>query len=173
MDFFDVVQSRYSYRKKLDASPLPLEDLKKIVQAGVDAPSGCNAQTTGFLIIRDPQVVNKIKSMDGANGSMASAPAYIACHINKSAQAVYEDKSFEVEDCAAATENILLAAAALGYATVWIDGWLRRDGRADAIGALCGLDDSRVIRIHIPIGKAAEEQKRPVKKSFDQRVVIV
>ena len=76
-------------------------------------------------------------------------------------------KNFEVEDCAAATQNILLASTALGYNTVWIDGWLRTNNRAEnnwenyAI-----LKNDRVIRILVPIGKAIKEQRRPEKKGF-------
>ncbi|MBF9014785.1 MULTISPECIES: nitroreductase family protein [unclassified Oceanispirochaeta] len=173
MDFFDVVARRFSYRKSLDSTPVPLEDLKKIVQAGLDAPSGKNEQTTRFIIIQDPHVVESIKVMTGANGSMATAPAYIAAHINKKPVATYSGHFFDFEDCAAAVENILLAATALGYSTVWIDGWLRVDGRAEEIGKLCSLDSERIIRILIPIGNAVMEQKRPLKKGFDERVSIV
>ncbi len=173
MDFFDVVSQRFSYRKALDPSPVPLKDLKQIVQAGVDAPSGANGQTTGFIIIQDPEVVGKINRMPGANGSMASAPAYIALYFKKLPEEIYPGMTFHVEDCAAATENILLAATALGYATVWIDGWLRNEGRAEEIGKLCGLDDEKIIRILIPVGKALEEQARKKKKGFDERVSIV
>ncbi|MDC7235958.1 MAG: nitroreductase family protein [Spirochaetales bacterium] len=173
MDFFDVISRRFSYRKSLDSSPLPLDDLKKIVQAGLDAPSGKNEQTTGFIIIQDPEVVKTINKMPGANGSMATAPAYIACHMNKKPVETYSGHYFDIEDCAAAVENMLLAATAMGYATVWIDGWLRVDGRAERIGELCSLDAQRIIRILIPVGKALEEQKRPVKKGFEERVTIV
>lgn len=173
MDFFDVVARRFSYRKSLDSRAVPMEDLKKIVQAGLDAPSGKNEQTTGFIIIQSPEKVKQIKQMTGANGSMATAPAYIAAHINIKPVETYSGHYFDIEDCAAAIENILLAATALGYATVWIDGWLRVEGRAEHIGKLCSLDSQRVIRILIPIGKALSEQKRPEKKGFDNRVSIV
>lgn len=173
MDFFDVVANRFSYRRSYDGTPVPIEDLKKIVQAGLDAPSGKNEQTTEFIIIKNPEIVKKIQGMPGANGSMATAPAYIAAHISKNPVATYSNHFFDIEDCAAAIENILLAATALGYGTVWIDGWLRVDGRAEEIGKLCALDPQRIIRILIPVGRAAEQQKRAVKKSFEERVTIV
>jgi nitroreductase len=173
MDFFDVIAQRFSYRKSLDSTAVPLEDLKKIVQAGLDAPSGKNEQTTDFIIIQNPETVKKINEMTAANGSMATAPAYIAAHINKKPVETYSGHFFDIEDCAAAVENILLAATALGYATVWIDGWLRVEGRAKAIGELCSLNQERIIRILIPIGKAVKEQRRPEKKRFDERVSII
>ena len=173
MDFFDAVKNRFSYRKAMEQTEVPLEVLKTIVQAGLDAPSGKNAQTTGFIIIRDKEVVETIHNMPQANGSMASAPAYIACHIAKKPEDIYFGHDFEIEDCAAATQNILLAATALGYGSVWIDGWLRLENRAAEIGRLAGLGNDRVIRILLPIGKMTEPQKRPVKKTFDERVTII
>lgn len=173
MDLFEAIEKRFCYRKDMDQTEPPLEDLKKIVQAGLDAPSGVNAQTTGFIIIRDPEVVKAIRDMPQANGSMATAPAYIACHIARKPEASYMDISFDIEDCAAAVENMFLAATALGYGTVWIDGWLRKDNRAAKIAGLTGLTDDRVIRIILPIGRMLEEQARKEKKSFESRVSVV
>lgn len=173
MDFFETVKSRFSYRKKLDQVLPPIEDLKKIVQAGLDAPSGKNAQTTEFLIITDPETVSKINAMPGGNDAMSTAPAYIAAHANRMPEKTYMDWDFETEDCSASVNNILLAAAALGYSTVWIDGWLRSDDRAGKIGSLCGLDSKRLIRVIIPIGRALEEHPRREKKDFDERVRII
>ena len=173
MDFFEAVEKRFSYRKKMDPSEVSLEDLKKIVQAGIDAPSGKNEQTTGFVIIRDPGIVKSIQEMPQANGSMATAPAYIACHVDQKNAANKEEFLFDIEDCAAAVENILLAAAALEYGSVWIDGWLRRDERAETIGKWIGLEEGRIVRVLLPIGKMTEDQNRPVKKSFGERVRIV
>lgn len=173
MDFFETVQNRHSYRKEMVQTEVPLEDLKKIVQAGLDAPSGKNEQTTEFVIIKDPEAVRSIQQMPQANKAMATAPAFIACHMAKDPEKTYFGMSFDVEDCAAAVENILLAASALQYGSVWIDGWLRLESRAEAIGDIIGLDSSRIIRILLPIGKMTVSQKRPLKKSFDERVRIV
>lgn len=173
MDLFEAIEKRFCYRKEMDPAEIPLDDLKKIVQAGLDAPSGVNAQTTGFVIIRDPNVVEEIRKMPQANGSMATAPAYIACHIAKKPVESYRDISFEIEDCAASVENMFLATTALGYGTVWIDGWLRNDNRAARISELTGLEDDRVIRIILPIGKMLQQQERKAKKTFDERVSVV
>ncbi|OQY34272.1 MAG: hypothetical protein B6241_05240 [Spirochaetaceae bacterium 4572_59] len=173
MDLFEAIEKRFSYRKEMDQTEIPLEDLKKIVQAGLDAPSGVNAQTTGFIIIRNPNVVKAIREMPKANGSMATAAAYIACHVARKPVETYMDMSFDIEDCAAAVENMFLATTAMGYGTVWIDGWLRKDNRATKIAELTGLEDDRVIRIILPIGKMLQEQEKRVKKPFEERVSVV
>lgn len=116
MDFFETVKQRYSYRGEFKDEAVNRDDLKKIVQAGLDAPSGCNAQTTQFVIVDDAEMVREISAMEGANEAMKTAKAYIMCIINSVPEPVYQDKAFEIEDCAAAVENILLAVTACGYA---------------------------------------------------------
>jgi hypothetical protein len=49
--------------------------------------------------------------------------AFIACILNENPEAVYEGHAFQVEDCAAAVENMLLPITALSCASVWIDHW--------------------------------------------------
>ncbi len=54
MDLFEAIEGRYSYRGAFTDAPVPREDLVRIVEAGLKAPSGCNAQTTTFVIAADP-----------------------------------------------------------------------------------------------------------------------
>ena len=169
MDFFDVIAQRHSYRGLYKDQPVPREDLRKIVQAGIQAPSGKNEQTTTFVIVDDPALVAQIRALPGGNKAVANAPAYIACAIDRNPQAVYEGHAFQVEDCAAAVENMLLAITALGYASVWVDGWLRIEGRAERIGRLLGVPESKVVRILLPVGVPVERMKQREKKPFEQR----
>src|SRR3989339_278486 len=129
MEFFETIEKRHSYRGPFTNEPAKKEDLRKIVAAGLAAPSGCNAQTTRFVIVDDPELLAKICGMHATSAAMQQAKALIVCIVDKEPPAVYEKLSFAVEDCAAAVENMLLAITALGYASVWIDGWLRVDGR--------------------------------------------
>ncbi|MGC9330037.1 MAG: nitroreductase family protein, partial [Candidatus Hinthialibacter sp.] len=122
MEFFETIEKRHSYRGPFKNLPIPREDLRRIVQAGIQAPSGKNAQTTSFVIVDDPELIPKIQALHLTNQAMQQAQAYIACFIDKNPEAIYEGYSFQVEDCAAAVENMFLAINALGYASVWIDG---------------------------------------------------
>jgi len=169
MDFFEVVKKRQSYRAGFSVEIIPRESLRKIVQAGLDAPSGKNAQTTEFVIIDDPVVIDEIRMLHGHNTAMQQATAYIACIIDRVPEAIYEGHSFQVEDCAAAVENMLLAISALDYETVWIDGWLRVNSHAERIGALIHLAHDKIIRVFLPIGRASESYAQPQKKAFTER----
>lgn len=170
MDLFEAIAKRQSYRAGFKKDePVRKEVLRKIVEAGLKAPSGKNEQTTSFVIIDDQQILENIRRIHKSNKAMQQCQALIACIIDKEPEPIYEGCSFQIEDCAAAVENMLLAITGLGYATVWIDGWLRVQDRAGAIGKLLGVPEDKIVRVVLPIGIPDEEYKRPPKKPFEQR----
>jgi len=169
MDFFDTIAHRHSYRGGFRDIPIPREDLKRIVEAGLLAPSAKNAQTTTFVIVDDPAKVAAIAAMP-YNKAMTTAKAYIVCCVDRNPCAVYEGISFQIEDCAAAVENMLLAITALGYATVWVDGWLRIENHAEIVAGLLGVPENKQVRVILPIGVPEKEVvSRVVKKPFEER----
>ena len=170
MDVFEAIAKRHSYRGPFRDQMIPRDDLRRIVQAGLQAPSGKNVQTTRFVIVDDANLVRKIAGMPALNTAMQQAKAYIACIVDLRPEAVYEGHAFQVEDCAAAVENMLLAITALGYATVWVDGWLRVQKRAETIGNLLGLPEGKIIRIILPIGVPEEAWPQKEKMPFAARV---
>ena len=52
---------------------------------------------------------------------------------------------------------------------MWIDGWLRVEGRAKAIGDLLGVPEDCVVRILLPIGVPAEQRSQAAKLPFEER----
>jgi nitroreductase len=169
MDVFDAIARRRSYRGRYRYVDVPRRDLIRIVQAGLDAPSGRNHQTTSFVIVEDRALLTRIGELKDAIPSLRDARAMIACVIDRQPHAIATGETFEIEDCAAAVENMLLAITALGYASCWLDGWLRRDGNGDQVSQMLGLPDYKVVRVLLPIGIAADAYEVPVKKPFDQR----
>lgn len=169
MEFFDAVKARFSYRGPFQVQLVPREDLRRIVESGLKAPSGRNAQTTSIVVIDDSGLLDAIRALPGAGRPLREAPAVIACIIDRSPEATYEGFSFQVEDCAAVVENMLLAIAALGYASVWTDGWLRLEERAEAIGKLLGVPEDKVVRVVLPVGVPEGERRQPPKRAFEER----
>ena len=169
MDIFTAINQRYSYRGGMKSTTVPRSDLKQIVECGLKAPSGKNAQTTEFVIIDDDAILRELHNLHPANKAMQQAPAMIACLIDKSPEKIYEGYDFQIEDCAAAVENMLLAITALGYASVWIDGWLRIENRADKVAELIGAPENKKVQILLPVGNADEDGPRKEKKPFAQR----
>ncbi len=171
MELFETIRERYSYRGAFEQRPLPEDDLKKIVQAGLDAPSGKNLQTTGFVIINNPDRLERVRALFTDAPYTSTAPAFIAVFYDADHHPTPENPlRFEIEDAAAATQNMLLAITALGYASVWLDGALRREGRAEKIGAIIGLPEGKRIRILLPVGIPRDPYPRREKKPFQERV---
>lgn len=170
MDVFEAFKNRHSYRGPYMDVPVGRQDMERIVHAGLLAPSGKNCQTTDFIIVDDPKLVSQIAVMHETNTAMQQAKAYIACLVDVEPASVYEGMSFVVEDCAAAVENMLLAITALGYTSVWVDGWLRVEGRASKIADILSIPVHKTIRIILPIGVPAEQHTQPKKKPFQERV---
>lgn len=110
--------------------------------------------------------------MHASNTAVQQARAFIACLVDRHPAPVYEGHHFQVEDCAAAVENMLLAATALGYASVWIDGWLRGGQRADQIARLLGLPEDKGIRVLLPVGVPAKVWPQKEKRPFETRAWI-
>ena len=169
MDVFEAIAQRHSYRGPFKEQRVRASDLTRIVQAGLQAPSGCNMQTTTFVIVDDAELVRHIAALHGNNTAMQQARAYIACVMDTNPPPAFGNMSFQVEDCAAAVENMLLAVTALGYATVWVDGWLRAEGHAERIGALLKLPAGKYVRIILPLGVPAEKHSPREKKPFAER----
>lgn len=167
MDLFDAINSRRSFRGKYKADPVPREDLVKILEAGLAAPSGCNKQTTSLIAIDDSEVLDKIKAVIDPPVA-ATAPAAI-CVLTQRINA-YRDKCFATQDYSAAIENMLLAMEALGYSSCWIEGHITDDDQLNLkMAEILNVPSDYELVCYLPVGIAAEEAKMPMKKVFDQR----
>ena len=167
MDIIEAILNRRSYRGAYKADPVPREDLEAIMKAGLAAPSGCNKQTTSLIAVDDADVLAKLKSViDPPVGE--TAPAAI-CVLTRRITA-YRDRCFAVQDYSAATENMLLAAEALGYRSCWYEGHITdKDDIAGKMAEILGVPDEYELVCFLPLGKAADVQSAPPKKSFEER----
>ena len=111
MNVREAIQCRHSYRGKYKDIPVPRDDLVKIMQAGLDAPSGCNTQTTSLIAVDDPEVLEKLHRVIIPPVGV-TAPAAI-CVLTQRINA-YRDKCFATQDYSAAIQNMLLAIVELG-----------------------------------------------------------
>ncbi len=163
-----TMAARHSYRGTFLPDPVPEADLLTIAKAGMDAPSGCNKQTTDVIIVNDPEVLAQVKAQIDPPVA-ATAPAMIVVltrRIN-----AYRDRCFAVQDYSAAIENMLLAITELGYQSCWYEGHITDNDRiCDKIASVLKVPEGEDVVCILPVGKAAEEVHAPVKKPFDERV---
>ena len=105
LDFFQVITERYSHKGGFLPDPVPLEDLELIAKAGLAAPSGDNSQCVRLIILPDREALQPLCDLCSTKG-LLTAPAAIVLLTDRSAQK--GKNNFEIEDYAAATENMLL-----------------------------------------------------------------
>jgi nitroreductase len=169
MDIIECIQKRYSYRGSYKNTPVSREDLEKIMKAGLAAPSGCNKQTTSIVGLDDRQVLDSVSDIIQKNGfGGKSAPAGI-CVLTRWIPG-YADVYFNIQDYAAAIENMLLAITALGYASCWIEGQVTESAETQKqIAKLLNLPEEYIVVAFLPVGVPEKEGKRPEYKKFSER----
>lgn len=168
MDLFEAIRRRYSHKTAFDPStPVPEQHLTMIAEAGMAAPSGMNRQTPEFIIVNDRALLKRIGEIT-QNVPLQTAPAVIA--IVSDTSELTPGMVFYLEDYAAATENILLAATALGYCVGWLDALLRPSDVNEQVSALLDVPADRKLLVLIPVGKPGADGPRRRKKPFEQRV---
>ena len=167
MTVFHAIQNRTSYRGSYQSTAVPREDLIKIMEAGLAAPSGCNTQTTSLIAVDDPDLLRRLHERTELPAA-ATAPAMI-CVLTQAIVA-YRDRCYNVQDYSAAIENMLLAAVALGYESCWYEGQITD---ADAIGRkmadILGVPADYELVCFLPVGIADQPVRRAKKKPFGER----
>lgn len=167
MSIINTISNRHSYRGKYKSTPVPREDLITIMKAGLDAPSGCNKQTTSLIAVDDKEVMKKLHSViDPPVGE--TAPAMI-CVLTRRINA-YRDKCFAVQDYSAAIENMLLAITELGYQSCWYEGHITDEDRIGyKMAQILGVPDEYELVCFLPVGVAESEPVPPKKLEFSER----
>ena len=165
MNTFEALTGRYSYRGIYQSTPVPREDLRKIMQAGLDAPSGCNKQTTSLIAVDNAALLVKLQAIIPKG---KTAPAMI-CVLTRKIIA-YKDRTFYIQDYSAAIQNMLLAIHALGYASCWIEGNITDADRiGDKMADILGVPEDYELVAVLPVGTPAEEAIRVTKQPFTER----
>ena len=113
-----TVMTRSSVRAFLD-KPVSDETVELLLKAAMAAPSAKNSQPWAFVVIRDREQLEKLGASLPNAKMTATAPAAVAvCGVLGKALPG-EAREYWIQDAAAATENFLLAAHALGLGAVW------------------------------------------------------
>jgi nitroreductase len=152
MDALEAIRKRRSVRE-YTGDPIPREDLEAIVDAARLAATGGNKQPWDFVVVTEPQMIQELKV---AAQWMDKAGAIIAVVLDPSSR-------WWIEDGAAAIENILIAATALGYGSCWLEGYtlpLEKQFKA-----LLSIPDTKRLLTLVPIGVPARwptKEKKPL-----------
>jgi nitroreductase len=116
METMDAILTRRSIRKYL-TDPVNRDIVENVIKAGMSAPSAGNEQPWHFVIIDRRDLLEKISDFHPYAKMLKDTPAAVLVCGD---QNVPKFKDFWVQDCSAASQNMLLAARDLGLGAVWI-----------------------------------------------------
>ncbi|MFQ6133521.1 MAG: nitroreductase family protein [Armatimonadota bacterium] len=122
----EAIRDRFSCRS-YTGEPVSQEDLRTVLAAGFCAPSAHNSRPWHFVVATDQEARQKLSKTHQWSRMCAQAPVVIAVCADRA-----KDPDWWVDDSAAAIENMLVQAQALGLGTVWI-GIYAAEGRADYV----------------------------------------
>jgi len=160
MDATDALLTRRSIRKYAK-EPVSDEAIRALLEAAMAAPSAGNQQPWHFIVIRDRSVLDEIPRLHPHAQMVREAPvAVVVCGDSRAVK--YED--YWPQDCAAATENLLLAAHANGLGAVWC-GVYPIEERVNPLQRLLGLPEGVLPFSLIAMGHPDEE--KPPAERFD------
>jgi nitroreductase len=129
------------------------ETITELLEAGMAAPSSKDRKPWHFIVIRDRGTLTKLAAAHPHGKMLGEAAAAIAVCGDTTIS-----PDFWIQDCAAATENILVAVAALGLGAVWL-GCHPREDRVSAIKAVLGIPGHIGVLSLIPIGHPGEKKE--------------
>ena len=148
-DALTVIHSRKSVRNYTGEN-VSKELLDKIVRAGMAAPTAVNKQPWAFVIVTDRKTLDTLKAgLPYAKMLDKAGAAIVVCAIPD--KAFENSTEFAVIDSTCASENILLAAEALGLGAVWTAAYPYKD-RMDVVRKALNIPESVIPLNVIPIG---------------------
>lgn len=123
-NILDIIFKRRSIRV-YERRKLEKETINDLLKAAMAAPSGSNSRPWEFLVVTDEEKINFLRSK--IKYGNYNAPAIIIVCSNL---AIAQNESairYWVQDCSAATENLLIAAAGMGLGTCWVASYPKED----------------------------------------------
>ena len=153
MDAMQAILTRRSIRQYTQ-EPVPDELVDELLHAAMSAPSAGNQQPWQFVIIRERKKLDAIPHFHPYAEMVKSASvAILVCGDMRRET----NKGFWSQDCAAATQNFLLAAHAKGLGAVWV-GVFPEDERVEGFRKLLGIPDDVIPFALVPVGFPAESR---------------
>jgi len=116
MDTLEAIFTRRSVRN-FTHKPVSEADLHDLLKAGMQAPSAKNEQPWHFIVINQQEILHKIPEFHPHSKMLLDAPLAILVCSDRNLE---KKRASWLQDCSAATENILLAAHAKGLGAVWL-----------------------------------------------------
>ncbi len=164
MDTLQAIFTRRSVRD-FKTDPVSDNDVKSLLRSAMQAPSAANEQPWHFVIITDPEKLQAITEFHPYADMLKEAPlAILVCSDRK----LEKKRARWLQDCSAATENILLAAHAMGLGAVWLGIFPESDRVFGMQGLLDMPEGVRPVAL-VAVGHPASTPK-PVDRYDESRI---
>lgn len=144
------------------------ETIMTLLKAGMSAPSAVNKQPWAFIVIDDKDLMNKIgDELKNAGMIKKASCAIVVCgDLDLAMEGVAQE--YWIQDCSAATENILLAAHSMGLGAVWCGIYPGKE-RIETLKSLLSIPQNIIPLNIIPIG-VREKEQTPKDKWKEERI---
>jgi len=154
----DAITAILTRRSIRDYTPRPVPEdmLKLLLEAGMSAPSAFNERSSEFVVVHDRQILDQIYRLNPNSLQVKRATVAIVVCGNQ-AKEKFKGKGYWQLDGAAAAENILIAANALGLGAVWTAIYPYPE-RIPAVQKLLNLPEEVIPLNIIPLGYPAERK---------------
>lgn len=150
------IATRRSIRKYTNEE-VSKETLELLLTAAMNAPSACNQQARYFIVVTQKEKLEKLSRLhSGVNFVKNASAAIIICGEPSAATLDY----YWIDDCAAATQNLLLAAHSLGLGTTWTGIGHEDSESINFFRQTLTIPDQYIPFAMVPVGYPAE-QKAP------------
>lgn len=166
MDTMEAILTRRSCRKFTE-QPIETEKLHQLLEAAMSGPSCVNARDWSFVVVTDPEMLQKMADANGrpAEPLRKAAAGILVCGDLE--RAFSGAKDYWVIDGAIAAQNICLAAQELGLGAVWLGTWPQMD-RVEAQRKLFALPEQIVPHSIIALGYPETDITAPRKSRYEE-----
>lgn len=148
----DNIFARRSIRRYTN-EPVAEEHIRTLLEAAMAAPSANNLKPWHFVVVTDRAMLDELSAAHPYASMLREATAAVAVVGDPGISEAYWE-----QDCSAATENLLVAAAGLGLGTCWL-GVHPRGDRVAKIGGLLGVPEDKITLALIAVGHPAETKE--------------
>ena len=151
----ETIMTRTSIRQYTD-QPVEKEKIEAMLRAGMAAPTAVNAQPWHFVVVSEKTKLGELAAANPRAGMLKSAPLAIVVCGDMTRAMEGKGRQFWIQDCSAATENILLAAHAQGLGAVWTALYPMEE-RIQPVSEALKLPDTLIPLCTVVIGYPAEQ----------------
>lgn len=163
----DNIATRTSVRD-YEARPVEKEKIEKMLRAAMAAPTAMNKQPWHFVVVDQRNVLDALAGANPYAKMLKKAPLAIVVCGNTDKMIEGGGRDFWIQDASAATENLLLAAHAMGLGAVWTGAYPSEE-RCISISKVLSLSDNLIPLNMIVVGYPAE-QPQPKQKFKEENV---